>query len=460
MNLSIDMLIVVIFFIATFIIGLVERKKISLDDYWVNSRKTNKFVLIATVTSTFIGVGALISNAGIAFSGGGLMTLLLMSSFLFYFIIFAKFFAPKIKEFGDKHKAYTLPDFLEFRYSKKVRIVGLLLNLLTYSFWLALQILGMGIFVSVLGGINTVFATIAGGIIVVLYTSIGGLRADIRTDVFQFLIMLSIVFVFLPLVIIKSGGISVISNLPRTFLIGKEFAPFYIFALGFLFLGASNLVSSDLWQRAYASDSKKNVVWVMKVSSIIVFLFLITGTLLGVYGKIVVPDTNANNVVPELMKHYFPPVLFGVIMAGFFAAVMSSADTSLLIISMTLIHDLYQKTLGHNLTHERMLKISRWVTFSVGLLALLIALIIFSVVSLAINAVSFYVAFLPAIIFGFYWKKATANAAFWSIILGTATIIAFLFISPVEAFIPGIVVSFISFLIVNYFENKKIKICF
>ncbi|MBI4159500.1 sodium:solute symporter family protein [Candidatus Woesearchaeota archaeon] len=460
MNLSVDLIIVLLFLILIFIVGLFERKKINLDDYWVNSRKTNKFVLIATVTSTFIGVGALISNAGVAFSGGGLMTLFLMSSFFFYFLIFAWFFAPKIKEFGDKYHAYTLPDFLEHTYSKKVRIAGLLLNLLTYGFWLALQILGIGIFVSLLGGINPIAATAIGGAVIILYTSIGGLRADIRTDVFQFFIMLSIVLIFLPAVIIKNKGFSLISELPSSFLTGQEFAPLYVFVLGFLFLGASNFVSSDLWQRAYAADSKKNALWSMKVAGIIVFIFLIAGVLMGVYGKIVVPYADANTVVPELMKLYLPPLLFGFVMAGFFAAIMSSADTSLLVLSMTITHDLYQKTLGHKFTHEKILRISRWVTFIAGILALIIALFIFNVVHLAIDAVSFYVALLPAIIFGFYWKKATANAAFWSIILGTLTIITFLFISPVEAFIPGIIVSFISFLIVNYFENKKLKICF
>ena len=112
MNISIDLVIVGIFFIAIFLIGILERKKITISDYWVNSRKTNKWILVATIASTFLGVGSLISNAGIAFSGAGLATLSLMASFFFAFLIFAKYFAPKIKEFGDKTGAYTLPDFL------------------------------------------------------------------------------------------------------------------------------------------------------------------------------------------------------------------------------------------------------------------------------------------------------------------------------------------------------------
>src|SRR3989344_241639 len=193
---TLPIIIIALFFLIILLIGVFERKKLTIDDYWVNGRKTNKFLLIATISSTFLGVGALISNAGIAFSGGGLATILLLGSFLFYFLIFAKFFAPKIKEFGDKFNAYTVPDFLEFRYSKKVRVASLIVNLLIFGLFLALQILGIGVFISSVGGINPLLATIIGGAIIIAYTTVGGLRADIRTDAFQFIIMLSLIFIF------------------------------------------------------------------------------------------------------------------------------------------------------------------------------------------------------------------------------------------------------------------------
>src|SRR3989344_1419519 len=204
MDSSIDFIVVAIFFAIIFIIGFGERKKLTLEDYWVNARKTKKWIIVATVASTYLGVGSIIANAGVAFSGGGLATLVLIASFFIYFLIFSKFFAPKIKEFGDAHNAYTLPDFLEHRYSKRTRVAGLIVNLLTYGFWLSLQILGIGIFVSSVSDINPTLATLIGGAIVVAYTAIGGLRADIRTDIFQFLVMLVLVFIFMPIIAVKS----------------------------------------------------------------------------------------------------------------------------------------------------------------------------------------------------------------------------------------------------------------
>ena len=458
MIISIDLIIVLLFFIILFFIGLLERKKVTLEDYWVNSRKTNKFILVATICSTFLGVGAILSNAGIAFSGAGLATLVLMSSFFVYLLIYAKFFASKIKSFGDKYNAYTLPDFLGARYSNKVRVAGLVIQLITYGSFLALQILGMGIFVSAVGGMDPIFATILGGIIVIAYNTIGGLRADIRTDIFQFIVMLSLLFVFLPLIIIKSGGFSIITSLPTSFLIGREFAPWYVFIFAFLFIGATNIVSADIWQRTYAGDSRKGVKWAMKISGIVVLLFVFMGVLFGVFGKAIVPNASANTVVTELLRNFVPPILFGFIVAGFFAAIMSSSDTMLLLVSMTLVHDLYQKSLGHKLTPESTLRLSRWVTLITGILALAVAVIVFSIVHIAIEAVSFLVVLIPTVVFGFYGKKATPRAALWSIIIGALTLTAFLFIDPVQAFIPALIMSFIVFFFVNKFSRKRLMI--
>ncbi len=451
----VDLIIVAIFFIVTFLIGIIDRKKVRIEDYWVNSRKTNKFALVASVVSTYMGAVAILALAGVTYSGAGLAAFSIVGSIFFYFFIFAKFFAPRIKEFGDKFHAYTLPDFLEFRYSKNVRIVGALVILVSYSLWLALQMLGVAAFVSAIIGFNPVIATIIGGFIVIAYTAIGGLRADIRTDIFQFFIMLSLLIVFLPMLIVKGGGLDAISTLPTSFLIGTEFAPLYVFIFAFFFLGASTLTSAELWQRSYAGDTKKNVRWAMGISSILIVLFLAMSVLFGIYGRLLLPNANPNLIVPELLSLILPAGIFGIVLAGFFAAIMSTADSILLVTSMTLVHDLYQKTFDKKLSPENLLKMSRWVTFIVGMLALSVALVVFNLVHLAIESLSFYVVLLPAIVFGFYWKKATSNAAFWSIIFGFITIVAFVFIDPVQAFIPGIIVGFLTFLIVNAFTKRK-----
>jgi SSS family solute:Na+ symporter len=451
----IDIIIVALFFIITIVIGVVDKKKINLEDYWVNGRKTKTFFLIATVMSTFVGVGSILGNAGIAFDGGGLIALIIPLSFLFYLMLFSKFIAPKIKEFGDQHKAYSLPDFFAIKYSKKAGILASIINLISYGLYLALQILGMGIFVNALTGFSPNTATILGALIVITYTSVGGLKADIRTDVFQFIVMFGLLLIFLPLVIIKGGGFYALQSLPDSFLLGTEFAPPYVMILAFFLVGAATFTYADLWQRAYAGESKKTVKRAGYVSGILVFLFLVMAVLLGVYGKMLLPDSTSNTVISDLMTLILPAGIYGLVLAGFFAAVMSSADTVLLITSMTLVHDLYKKGLNKKLDEEQTLSLSRKVTFVLGILALVIALLIFNIVHLAIQAISFYVVLTPAIILGFYWKRANSRAAIWSIIIGLIGVVAFLFIDPIQAFIPGVVLSTITYVLVTLFASKK-----
>ncbi len=451
----IDIIIVALFFLIVLFIGVIDRRKITLEDYWVNGRKTKTFFLIATVLSTFIGAGAILGNAGVAFGGGGLIVLVIPLSFLFYLMLYAKFLAPKIKEFGDKYKAYTLPDFFAIRYSKKAGIVASVVNLISFSLSLALQILGMGIFVNALTGFNPNVATIVGALIVIAYTTVGGLRADIRTDVFQFLVMLVLLFVFLPLVIIKGGGFGALQFLPSSFLLGTNFAPPYAILLAFLFIGIVTFAYADLWQRAYAGESKKTVKKAAYISGILAFLFLAMAVLFGVYGHILLPNSTSNTIISDLMTLLLPAGLYGLILAGFFAAIMSSADTVLLITGMTLVHDIYRKGMNKVMSEEATLKLSRKVNLILGIIALIAALLIFNIVHLAIEAISFYVVLTPAIIFGFYWKRANTKAAIWSIIVGLIGVTAFLFIDPIQAFIPGIALSFITFIIVAFLTKEK-----
>ncbi|MFA6504168.1 MAG: hypothetical protein WCT54_04555, partial [Patescibacteria group bacterium] len=158
--------------------------------------------------------------------------------------------------------------------------------------------------------------------------------------------------------------------------------------------------------------------------------------------------------ISDLMSLILPAGLYGLVLIGFFAAIMSSADTVLLITSMTLVHDIYIKGMNKPMTEHATLRLSRIVTFVLGILGLIVALLISNVVHLAIESISFYVVLTPAVIFGFYWKRANNKAAIWSVLIGLIGVFAFLFIDPVQAFIPGIVLSFLTFILVAFLTKN------
>jgi SSS family solute:Na+ symporter len=445
---GVDSLLIGIFFVIVFAIGIYERKKLSLSDYWVNSRQTGGFMLVATTLSSFIGAASILGNGSVAFSGGGLATLAVPLSYFFHFLIFAIFFAPKIKEFGDAHGGYTLPDYLAFKFSPRVRDASALVILVTFALYLALQILAFGLFVATFTGFDPNTATIVAALITICYTAVGGIRADMRTDMFQFVIMMVLLFIFLPIILTEAGW-DRIQMLPESFITGREFAPPYVWIFAFFFLGSSVVASPDLWVRAYAGKDKKSVRNSMTASSFMVLAFMAMAVLLGVAGKVLLPESSPNQIIPDLLVKFVPTGLFGLMMAGFFAAIMSSADTVLLVLSMTVVRDFYQKRINPEATDEALLKLSRNLIILFGIIGLIVALIVFNIAHLSIHAVSFYACLIPVIVSGFYGKTLNERAAFWSIILGFVAIIGGLFVDPVQAFIPGIVVSAATYWIIK-----------
>ncbi len=450
---TLDYSIIGLFFLIIFAIGLYERGKLTLSDYWVNGRQTSSWVLVATTLSSFIGAASILGNGSVANAGGGFATLAVPASYFLYFLAFAIFLAPRIKEFGDKYKAYTLPDFLAHVFGPRVRDISAIVILVTFALYLALQILAFGLFVSTFTGFNPNTATIIAAAITIIYTAVGGIRADMRTDVFQFGMMILLMIIFLPAILNEAGTVRIFS-LPEHFLTGRDFAPPYVWIFALFFLGASVIASPDLWVRAYAGKDSRAVRNSMAISSVMVFLFMTMAVLLGIAGKVLLPETDSNLIIPELLSHYIPTGLFGIVMAGFLATIMSSADTVLLVLSMTVVRDFYQKQINPGASDEVLLKLSRKLIIAFGIIGLIVALVVFNIAHLSIHAVSFYACLIPVIFAGFYSKKPSEPAAFWSITLGFIAIIAALFFDPVQAFIPGIIISTITYLVIAR-EAKK-----
>lgn len=201
----VDILIVVAFIGVLLWLGFRERSQLSLDDYWVNARDTGTFSVTATMNSTFIGAGAIFAMAGLALEAG-FAVLFIGLSFVFYLILFGVLLAPRIQALGVKEKIYTFPQALGLRYGRRLQLLSAILSLLVYGLFMGVQFLAIGGLVSLFTDVSLVAATIIGGLVITAYVYAGGLRADIRTDILQFLVMILLVLVFVPLLIIKGGG--------------------------------------------------------------------------------------------------------------------------------------------------------------------------------------------------------------------------------------------------------------
>lgn len=134
---------------------------------------------------------------------------------------------------------------------------------------------------------------------------------------------------------------------------------------------------------------------------------------------------NPDNAMPEMVKFVAPAALAGILLAAPFAAVMSTVDSFLLIISSSLVRDIYQRSLRPAAPERTIQRASYVTTVLVGVVVTLGAmnpprylqdLIVFSGAGLACT-------FLAPMVLALYWKRSTVVGMYAAILGGSATLI-------------------------------------
>ena len=142
------------------------------------------------------------------------------------------------------------------------------------------------------------------------------------------------------------------------------------------------------------------------------------------YGKGYFDDIE--QLMPYMANELLPSWLAGIFVSGAIAAMMSTADSQLLVISSSVIEDIYHKSLNKKVSDEVLLKLSRIITIIVGGIGFVIALfsekLIFAMVSYAWAGLG--ASFGPALFLTLKWEKTTWQGVLSGMVVGTlATII-------------------------------------
>ena len=148
---------------------------------------------------------------------------------------------------------------------------------------------------------------------------------------------------------------------------------------------------------------------------------------LGILGRILLPDlADPEHVLPAFTKAFLHPVVAGVVLAAITAAIMSTADSQLMISATAAIHDLwYRLRRGAEPDGRRMIVLTRAVIGAMALVAMLLALadprVIYTFVLFAWGALG--AAFTPVILLCLYWRRFNQWGALASFIVGPVTVL-------------------------------------
>ncbi|MDR2893776.1 MAG: sodium/pantothenate symporter [Deltaproteobacteria bacterium] len=434
-----------------------------LEEYFIGGRSMGGFVLAMTIIATYTSASSFVGGPGMAYTLGLGWVLLAMIQVPTAFLtlgVLGKRFAI----IGRRIRAVTVVDFLYARYrSDAVVIVCSVAMLVFFLASMLAQFIGGGRVFQAVTGYPYEVGLIIFGLSVVAYTSVGGFRAVVLTDAVQGLVMVAAVVVILLAVLDAGGGMT--QSMQRLRAIdpglltpagagGKIPAPFLLSFWVLVGLGILGLPQTV--QRCFGYRDSRSMHNAMIVGTLIIGFLLLCAHLAGVIGRAVMPDLEVGDLImPTLAVELLPPFWAGVFVAGPLAAIMSTVDSMLLLVSAAIVKDLYiryrLKGDASKVAPEKIRRLSLGITLAAGGLVFLAAfrppdLLVW------INLFAFgglEAVFLWPIVLGLYWRRANTAGTLASIAAGLAV---FMLLSvtnwPVfglHPIVPALVLSFIAF---------------
>lgn len=345
--------------------------------------------------------------------------------------------AKRLRKYTELVRSVTLPTFFEHRLGDdtgRVRGVSAVVLMLFEGGYVGAQIVAAGTLLQILTGIEPLIGIIVGGIIVISYTFLGGYFAVAWSDYFQGAIIL-MAFIALPIIafveiglpfdaLAQSGGSLTSITAGAT----GWAAVFGIISYAAIGLGLPG--NPHVMVRFMGIDRVKNVRKAALVAQLFMFVAYIGAAFVGLYALAMFGGgaiENSDAVMPMLTLDLLPDVIAGVVLAAALAAMMSSADSQLLVATSAVVEDVYHGFFDREATQAQLVRYSRYVTFGLGAASVAFAVgardtpIYTLVLDYAWGGLGAAIG--PTIIATLWWKRVTAEGSVASMIVGSVTMI-------------------------------------
>ena len=379
----------------------------------------------------------------------------------------------------------TIPSYLENRFNDDSRLLRKASSIFILLFFLVYTASGFvsgGKLFQTVFGVPYKVSVIIGAVVVVAYTFLGGFMAVCWTDIIQGLLMFFTLLILPVVVLIKAGGINeVISAIDPSLLNPFNAASITGSASSSTVLVVISIISSLAWGLGYFGQPHilarfmaiKNPDLIKKSRIIAMFwvvLSLFGATAVGLVGHSVIPDISAyggdsETIFMLLVNNCVPLILTGILMSAILAAIMSTADSQLLVAASTVSEDFYKGMIKPKASDRELILVSRLTVLSVAIIALIIA---FNPNSSVLGLVSyawagFGAAFGPVILLSLFYKKMTKNGAAAGMIVGGLTSVLWPLLKKVSSLaifqlyeiVPGFLFAVLAIFIVSKIDIKN-----
>ncbi|MFH1941859.1 MAG: sodium/proline symporter [bacterium] len=428
----------IIYLIVVLAVGLLTfRLNRTLADFVIAGRRLGPWVVAfserASGESAWLLIGlpglALVSGYNAIWPAVGCTTGILFSWM---------FISRRLRSNSELLGAITIPDFFEAHYadnSRLLRVSATLIIVFFFTFYVAAQFLAAGKVLNVTFHITPFWGMIIGACIILFYTMMGGFFAVAWTDFFQGSVMV-FTLVLLPIVgIVMLGGFGgftqkIASINPGLLTVGGGNHGWDMMktilgglAIGLGYMGQPHLVSR--FMAIKKTDSLRQgtliaIVWAILAYWGAVFIGLVG---LGLYGMETIADQE--QIMPFMATSLLPAWLAGIAISGAIAAMMSTADSQLLVTTAAISEDIYHQMIRKDAPQERLVRLSRLAAVVVGVVAFILAItaeaLVYDLVLYAWAGLG--ACFGPGLLLTLWWKRTTKQGVWAGMVVGMVTIV-------------------------------------
>jgi len=431
---GLDWAIIVVYFLAVFAVAAwsarQEKTRTTSAGYFLAGRNAGWFVIGASMFASNIGSEHLVGLAGTgAASGVAVGQFEVQASFMILTLgwIFVPFYL--------RSGVYTMPEFMERRYSPAARWYLAIICIIGYVLTkISVTIAAGGIVFESLMGVN--FWT--GALVVVLatgvYTVFGGLRAVLYTDMFQMFVLIAGSVAITVTGLFRIGGWGEMRELA-----GSSFMNMWqpmsdpafpwtgiLFGapiLGIWYWCTDQFIVQRVLSAPNVEEARRGALFAGYLKQLPLFIFVIPGVIaygLTKTGQITLDQPD--HALPTLIAALLPVGLRGLVVGGLLAALMSSLSSVFNSCSTLVTWDIYKKLRPE--ASERQLvwvgQISTAVLVGLGLLWIPLMKLISGQIYQYLQSVQAYISppITAVFLLGVFWKRVNSKGAISALLAG------------------------------------------
>ncbi|MFF5079019.1 sodium:solute symporter family protein [Actinoplanes sp. NPDC000266] len=438
-----DYLILILYFGTVLGVGFAARRAIKTSaDFFLSGRSMPAWVTGLAFVSANLGA---LEILGMAANGAqyGLMTLHYywigaVPAMVFLGIVMMPFY------YGSK--VHSVPEFLRRRFNNSTHLFNAVSFAVAQVLIAGVNLFALALILQALLGWPLWVSIGLGAAIVLIYIGVGGLSSAIYNEVLQFFVILAGLLPITIVGLVKVGGIDGLFEKVRQSPLGE--AGLHTWAdtatsdnplganwIGIIF-GLGFVLSFGYWTTNFAEVqralSAKDMSAARRTPIIGAFPKLLIPVVTVVPGLIALVtvkglgaesgDLTYNNAIPLLMRDLLPNGVLGVAVTGLLASFMAGMAANVSGFNTVFTYDIWQPYIRKGRSDDYYLKVGRWATFGgvvIGIGTAFIAAGYDNIMNYIQALFSLFNAPLFAtFIVGMFWKRMSAWAGFWSLLLG------------------------------------------